>query len=194
MTVLPSSAQGPDVASLGRARSADEAPLLAEFNALYKEQFPYVWRSLRRLGVDERDREDAANKVLFAVYQRLAERDTARAVKPWIFAFAARVASDYRRLARHRREILGQELIDTAASNPKDTDDGEARQLVLLALDRLEIDKRAVLILHDLDEQTIPEIAMALSIPVNTAYSRLRVAREEFTIAVRRLEGGARGR
>jgi DNA-directed RNA polymerase specialized sigma24 family protein len=43
-------------------------------------------------------------------------------------------------------------------------------------------------VLHDIDEQTVPEIAHALEIPEGTAYSRLRVAREKFTAAVRRLE------
>jgi RNA polymerase sigma-70 factor (ECF subfamily) len=33
----------------------------------------------------------------------------------------------------------------------------------------------------------IPEVALALEIPLNTAYSRLRLARNEFAIAAKRL-------
>ena len=58
---------------------------------------------------------------------------------------------------------------------------------MILALDDLELDRRAVLILHDIDGHSVPEIARALSIPLNTAYSRLRLAREQFKAAVKRI-------
>jgi len=48
-----------------------------------------------------------------------------------------------------------------------------------------------VFVLHEIDGEPIPAVAEALAIPVNTAYSRLRVAREEFSASVKRL-GGAR--
>ena len=48
-------------------------------------------------------------------------------------------------------------------------------------------DKRCdIFILAVLEEMTIPEVAAALSIPVNTAYSRLRTVRAEFERALER--------
>lgn len=47
--------------------------------------------------------------------------------------------------------------------------------------------RRAVFILHELDEEPMPAVAETLGIPLNTGYSRLRVARDEFTTALRRL-------
>jgi len=44
-----------------------------------------------------------------------------------------------------------------------------------------------VFILHELDECTMPEIAEALGIPLNTAYSRLRLASADLAATVRRL-------
>jgi RNA polymerase sigma-70 factor (ECF subfamily) len=46
--------------------------------------------------------------------------------------------------------------------------------------------------MHDLDEVGMPEVAETLGIPLNTGYSRLRLARKELAEAVRRLAGGAR--
>ena len=72
-------------------------------------------------------------------------------------------------------------------------DSGEARfrslykELVDLAMDALDLDKRAVLILHDLDGESVPDIARALGLPEGTVYSRLRAARAEFTAAVARV-------
>jgi RNA polymerase sigma-70 factor (ECF subfamily) len=40
--------------------------------------------------------------------------------------------------------------------------------------------------LHEIDGCAMPEIALALALPLNTAYSRLRLAREQFHAAVRR--------
>ena len=59
--------------------------------------------------------------------------------------------------------------------------------MVLKALDALDLDKRAVLVMHELDGVAIPDVAMALSIPLNTAYSRLRLARRDFEKAVSEL-------
>ena len=53
------------------------------------------------------------------------------------------------------------------------------------ALDLLDFDRRVVLVMHDLDEVPIPEIASTLDIPLNTAYSRLRLARADVLAAVR---------
>jgi RNA polymerase sigma-70 factor (ECF subfamily) len=65
------------------------------------------------------------------------------------------------------------------------------RRLVLAALEGIDLERRAVFILYEIDGTAMSEIAQSLGIPVNTAYSRLRVARGEFAAAVKRLR--ARG-
>jgi RNA polymerase sigma-70 factor (ECF subfamily) len=158
------------------------------FRDLFEREVSYVWTSLQRLGVPERDREDLANEVFFRVYQRLAEYDASRPIRPWLFAFAVRVTGEYRRRPRHRFEELGdaEDASERAVSQPKNRSDDE--ELVHAALDALDVDKRAVLVLHDLDGHSAPEIAAALALPLGTVYSRLRAGREEFTAAVRRLQ------
>jgi RNA polymerase sigma-70 factor (ECF subfamily) len=162
----------------------------ARFRSLFDREFNYVWTSLRRLGVSDADGEDLANEVFFRVFERLDEYDPARPIKPWLFAFCARVASDWRRQARHRREVVG--VNDEAAPSAEPGADErlrlvERQALLDEALSCLDDDKRAVLVLHDLDEVPIPAIAQALGVPVSTAYSRLRLARGELTAAVWRI-------
>jgi RNA polymerase sigma-70 factor (ECF subfamily) len=101
-----------------------------------------------------------------------------------------RVASEHRRLARNRFERVGGD--EDAASRASAAPDGplEARDLVERGLSGLDIDKRAVFVMHHLDEQTIPDVARALGIPEGTAYSRLRAAREAFTATIRRIQRG----
>ena len=62
---------------------------------------------------------------------------------------------------------------------------GEARKLVQIGLAALDLDRRAVFLMHDLDGHSMPEIAAVLHVPLNTLYSRLRLAREQFAVAVR---------
>ena len=62
------------------------------------------------------------------------------------------------------------------------------RRLVQIALDEIELDRRAVFVLHDIDGFTGEEVARTLAIPLGTVYSRLRLAREDFSAKMRRLQ------
>jgi RNA polymerase sigma-70 factor, ECF subfamily len=173
------------------------SPKPPDFRVIFDAECGYVWQTLRRLGVQERDLEDVTHDVFVTVYRRLADYDAARPIRPWLFGIAYRVASDYRRLARHRREVvtaIGGDGIEPADDRPGADDHYEAaqaRRVVLEALETMDIDRRAVFVMHELDGHAMPEIARALSVPLNTAYSRLRLAREQFAVAVRRIR--ARG-
>jgi len=160
-----------------------------DFRALFDAESSYVAASLGRLGVSPSDRDDLVVEVFVRVHRELARYDASRPLRPWLFAFAARVASEHRRLARHRREVIGEEVEAAATTDAPDRalEVNEARRIVELALDALDDDKRAVVVLHDLDETPVPEIARALGIAEGTAYSRLRAGRAELTSAVRRL-------
>lgn len=169
---------------------ADEL-LRPSFEAIYRDHFRHVWHTLRRLGVVERDLEDAAHEVFVVVHRRLEDYDPRRPLKPWVTGIAYRVASDERRRARHRREVFSHEGWDA-----RDKGDGpeehlaatRARALVQAALSELPLDQRAAVVMHDLDGLSIPDIAHELGIPLNTMYSRLRLGRRKFTAAVRAIQ------
>lgn len=165
----------------------------AAFRDLFEREYSYVWRSLRRLGVAERDCDDIANEVFVRVHQKFDALDPTRSPKPWLFAFCARMASDYRRLARHRHEVAleSDSRVGVVSSTPEsDALRREGSRLVLAALESLDDDRRQVFVLHEIDQVPIPEVARALEIPLGTAYNRLRLARESFTEAARRLRAG----
>ena len=178
-------------------RVREEAHRRAErslFRSIFDANAGYVAASLGRLGIAAGDRDDLVSEIFVRVHKELATYDADRPIRPWLFAFAARVASEHRRLARHRREVIG-EVADVPSAAPaadRLLEDGDAKRLVNVALEALDEDKRAVFVLHDLDETPVPEIARALGIAEGTAYSRLRAARAEFTAAVRRAQLGAR--
>jgi RNA polymerase sigma-70 factor, ECF subfamily len=167
--------------------------LRTHFEAVFETEFSYVWSSLKRLGIPERELEDVTHDTFMVIYKHFANYDATRPIKPWLFAFACRVASDYRKLGRNARETATGEVPDAAGSGPlPDTliAQKQAAALVHEAIQKIAEDRRPVFILAELDEVPMPEIAATLEIPLNTAYSRLRLAREEFKVAVQRLKGG----
>ena len=62
----------------------------------------------------------------------------------------------------------------------------EGRRVLEHLLDALDDDKREVFVLAELEQMSAPEIAEALEMNLNTVYSRLRVARQEFDEALAR--------
>lgn len=162
------------------------------FEAVYRAHFSFVWRTLARMGVREAELEDAAQEVFMVVHRRLADTyDPSRPLRPWLGGIAVRVAVAERRRARHRREHLtDRPQAGRAATLP--TPDGVMAQRqraarVREALACLDPDRRAVFVMFEMEDLPCTDIADALGVPVNTVYSRLRVARQRFAAAVRRL-------
>jgi RNA polymerase sigma-70 factor (ECF subfamily) len=184
------------VASLDRpARSVVGQPV--GLRELFEAHAPYVWNTFRRLGVPLSDLEDLTHDLFLEVQRHLGDHDRARPMRPWLFGFAFRIASAHRRRAFRHRETQAQdpdETPDSSALPDVLLEAGEDRQLVLRALEAIELDRRAVFVLYEIDGEPMSEIALALGIPVNTAYSRLRLARGEFAAAVRRLRPKQGGR
>jgi RNA polymerase sigma-70 factor (ECF subfamily) len=164
--------------------------LEGEFRALFDAHGVYVMKSLRRLGVRPGDVEDLTHEVFLTVLRKWDTYDATRPPRPWLFAFALRMASAYRQSAYVRRE--GFETTERAdrgkaASAESLLVERQESALVYRALEALDYDKRVVFTMFELDERTAADIAAELDIPQNTVFSRLRAAREEFTQAAKRL-------
>jgi RNA polymerase sigma-70 factor (ECF subfamily) len=165
---------------------------LNAFRAIYDAHFRFVWGALRRLGVREADALDLTQKVFLTVHSRLSEFEGRSQLRTWIFAICQRVASDYRRSAAIRREIV----TDAAEFDAQQQEDAgavahvESLQRAAIAdaiLNRLPEDQRAVFVLFELEGMSGDEIAELLDVPVGTVRSRLRLAREAVRRDVKRL-------
>jgi RNA polymerase sigma-70 factor (ECF subfamily) len=171
--------------------SSSTAPLaeVPEFTAIYRAQFKNIWNFLSFLGIPRRDLEDVTHDVFVTVYRRLHTYDPLRPLRPWLTGVAVRVASDYRRRAHTYREVI---MADVCPTEPRA--DAEAQlskkqglEILLRALDTLSFEHRAIIVLCEIEEHSVVEVAELLELPQNTLYSRLRRAREQFTTAVRSL-------
>ena len=154
------------------------------FRAVYDEYFDFVWRSLRRLGVREADAMDATQGVFLTIHLRLASFEGRSQLRSWIFGICMRVASDHRRSAPVRREVITDQVDLDLGATAHDADPlvrAESRQAVAIAesiLNQLPEDQRVAFVLFELEEMSAEEIATLVDVPVGTIRSRLRLARE----------------
>lgn len=159
---------------------------LEDFRRVFDEHVDYVHHTLKRLGVPSADLDDAVQDAFVVLYRRRADYDSTRSIKLWLFGIALRVAAGRRRKRGPNANEDLATLVDEAPLADARLETERQRERVITALQSIGEDKRPVFIMHEVDGFTMPEIATELGIPLNTAYSRLRVARDEFRAAVQR--------
>lgn len=176
-------------ASTSPLAGRDALEVRPAFRDVFERELSFVYNSLRRLGIRPAELPDVTQEVFATVASLLDDYDPSRPMRPWLFGIAYRVGLRYAQVAHRRREVPS-EIPDAPDSRPGAEAAVERRQtqdLVRAALDKLEPSRRAVLILNAMEGLSVPEIAETLQIPLNTAYSRLHRARQDFAEAARRL-------
>jgi RNA polymerase sigma-70 factor (ECF subfamily) len=171
------------------------------FEAVYEHEFDFVFRTLRRLGVSESAAEDVAQEVFVVVHRSLADFEGRSSLRTWLFGIARNLAYRHRRALGRRASALGgredslDDLSDDRSRSAHEAAErSEAARTLDALLDTLDDDKREVFVLVELEEMSMPEVADALSINVNTAYTRLRSARRQFEESLARHRAATRGR
>jgi RNA polymerase sigma-70 factor (ECF subfamily) len=175
----------PRVAEVGDVPSVRDRE--ARVTAIVRAEHDFIWRLLRRLGIPEASVDDATQQV-FCVLSRRVDDVKAGSERSFLFGAALRVASDRRRSREFRdvpREATGEEM--DPAPNPEElAERHERRALLQVILEALPMELRTVIILFELEQMTKVEVSELLGIPVGTAVSRLRRAREEFKVLAKR--------
>src|ERR1044071_722004 len=170
-----------------RDKEQDQASNVPSFDDIYTAHIGFVWRVLRALGVSDTQIEDAVQDVFVVVHRRLGEWEGRAAITTWLFAIARRVASAHRRRAATTQQRTAALHDEHAAQTDTfaDMSRAQAAATVLEILQQLDDDKRIVFALVELEQLSVPEVAQMLDLNLNTAYSRLRLARRAFELAVR---------
>ena len=170
-----------NIALRGRDAAGDEECLNA-----FQEELDYIYRTLCRMGVSRSEVEDLAQDVFLALRRSWTEYDRERPIRPYLFGIAFRIASAHQR--KRKREIAfgTVDADDTKPWPDAVLQSKQARKILLAALARIPMPRRAALVMHDLDQVPVAEVAVVLAVPLFTVYSRLRKARRELEVAVRR--------
>jgi len=154
-------------------------------------ELDYIYQSLRWLGASPTSIDDLAHDVFLSLERKWPEVGTPEPLRPHLFGLALRVVR--RRVPQGGRSAghaCADDLARQRSRGQHDPSGDGGVKLLEAALAQLPLLRRSVLVLHDIDGNSIPEIAAALSMGRWAVRWRLRSARRELTAAVQRLAGG----
>jgi RNA polymerase sigma-70 factor (ECF subfamily) len=177
-----------------RTVEIDSASGRARLTAMVEQHHDFVWRSLRRLGVPLADVDDAAQRVFWVATRRIADIAVG-SERAFLFGTALRVVSEISRSPDRRMLVDGEpgDEPDLAPGPDVLADRSRAREVLQEILMTMPLELRTVLVLFELEQMTKTEVAELLGVPVGTAASRRRRARDEFKAQFRRRQAqGAR--
>lgn len=186
MATSPAEAAGRVAATLAGA----EPPLpVPSFHELCTQYFEFVWKCARAFGAKSDEIDDVVQDVFLVVQRRHADLKEERLARSWIYGITRRVVSSQRRRRREHdsRAAADVDSLKSSERSPLAAAEHQLEVRVLSALlDRLDERKREVFVLSEILEMSGREIAETIGVPMNTVYSRLRAAREEFDAAAQR--------
>jgi RNA polymerase sigma-70 factor (ECF subfamily) len=175
--------------------SAPGAAALPPFEVVYQKYFDFVWASTRRLGVSLASTDDVVQEIFMVIHSKLQTLRQPESLRSWIYGIVRRTVSGHHRSQRTKAQsgaalAIETEIFYPVGPTPQDlSEQSDKVKLLFSLLEGIEERKREVFILAELEEMSVPEIAEALEIPLNTAYSRLRAARIAFEERLARHEG-----
>jgi RNA polymerase sigma-70 factor, ECF subfamily len=159
--------------------------------ATERELFEMVYRSMRSLaGPHAPDLDDLVQCAAEQVMKSLSAFDQRSELRTWVYAVSYRVLLRQRRWYRRwaARFSLGVEQHEAESEAPLPTELLEAREQARQLRELLEAlseKYRAVVILHDIEERSIAEIAGIVGSGELTVRSRLRDGRKQLTKLLR---------
>lgn len=167
------------------------------WGALYERHFDDVYRLIRRGGVSDADADDVAQRVFLRVHDLLSSGAVTEIVNPlaWLRAITIRVVAEHHRFWRIRRVKqwvleLTASLVPRGATPEQNLAATQEQARVAQILQQMSPKLRDVLVLSDLEELELGEVAMILDIPKNTVRSRRKLARDQFARLWSRRHGG----
>ena len=183
VVVAPSS----DVVLRGAAELDDVA-----FRALYDAHFDFVWRTFRRLGLQEADCYDASQEAFLTIRRKYTLFEARSTLRTWIFGICVGTARNKKRaLLRANRGRASDSAIASAASQDASAEQAvslrDARRLLEEIMGTMSPSLRASFVMFEIEQLSAEDIGEALGIPAATVRSRVRLAREHYDRAVKRL-------
>lgn len=160
------------------------------FTEVYREHFAFLFRCARAFGVGPDSVDDVLQDTFLVVHRRLSEFD-GKYPRAWLSRILHNTVREHRRRFRRKEQHQGEYVEGEHARHVELDESPESKLLraeatteLLAILAQLDDDQRAVFVLTELEEMSAPEISEALEVPLNTVYSRLRLARAKFSKAI----------
>jgi RNA polymerase sigma-70 factor (ECF subfamily) len=179
-------------ALLERCRQGDE---LAWERVVRQHQARLHGLVLHYVG-DVEDAQDVTQDVFVRIYRNLDACTEEKHFVPWTIRIARNACIDHLRRRKARppaRDVPAEEMVGLASKTPRPDEvlhSNSQRRLVHLALEQLSELSREIILLKDIQDLSLEEIATMLDVPIGTVKSRSNRARIELARKVLALSGG----
>jgi RNA polymerase sigma-70 factor (ECF subfamily) len=186
VTKATTAAESATLALVERAQKGDARA----FETLLETRFFRLNRLALSITANEADARDALQEGCLRAWRELPGlRDRSR-FDAWLWRIVLNSCRSLmrgrRRVQIHEIEIVDDQSIDRrGGSGPSLGDTLSESDLIRRAFQRLDADKREILILHHVEERPVDDIADVLGIPVGTAKWRLHSARQALERALK---------
>ena len=169
-----------------RARDGD----LDAFEEIVRARMDAVYRLTHAILGDEADAADAAQETFVAAWRSIRGLRDPNRFEAWLQRITVNAARMAHR-TRRRRQV--REIAATRVSAAVERADAQRTPsdacLLDIAMRRLDVDQRSLLVLHHLDGLPLSELAEMLDLPLGTVKSRLFAARRALQTAIDEASG-----
>lgn len=154
----------------------------AAWGILYEQIGERVYHLVLRMTRDPTLAEDVTHDAFLRAYERRHQFDGRGSLRGWVYAIAKNIARDRLRRRASRLEILedeGTKLPAATSTATRSKSNVELRMILDEAIGRLPEEHRSVLLLHEVDGYTHPEIGEMLGLAPGSCRARLSKARAQ---------------
>jgi len=148
-----------------------------DFSRVYSDHKELVWRLVSRYVSQRADKEDIFQEVFLNIHRSLSKFRGDSSMETWIFRITANVSINYlKKKNRYRkfREILAAFRPEL----PEEKDPDDKAENIMKPLEKLNPRQKMILLLSDVEEKKLNEIAEIMKLPAGTVKSNLHRARE----------------
>jgi RNA polymerase sigma-70 factor, ECF subfamily len=147
-----------------------------DFEAVYSEHKENVWRLVSRYVFTREDREDLFQEAFLNIHKALPRFRGEAAVGTWIYRITVNSALNHlKKRDRHKKAIQLLSTLRIIETEEPAAGDGAWLEKPLA---RLNPRQRMIVMLADVEEKKLEEIAQLMSLPLGTVKSTLHRARE----------------
>ncbi|MSP72030.1 MAG: RNA polymerase sigma factor [Myxococcales bacterium] len=154
----------------------------AAYRELFRQHSDEVYRLARRFVTSDTDAEEVTQEVFIAAHQSIGRFRGHSRLRTWLFRITVNRALKHRRWWLRRRESGAESLttaVDAGVSPEQLAHDREQLARLRVCIAQLEVRKRTVLVLHELEGLDTATIAEVLECPRSTVLTRLARARAD---------------
>lgn len=163
---------------VSRARRGDQAAARELVDTHKDRLLAFVWRIIR----DRHDAEEICQEAFLRAFSSLDTFRSEYRFSTWLFTIAYRLSLNWLRRRHEATTDLDLAVVKAEEENPAEElalseDASRLKSEIWDAVDELSAPQRATILLYYREEQSCPEIAETMQIPVATVKSHLHRAR-----------------